>query len=103
MWSFRNAKVIWSESASRNLIEAHSYLQGYSPDAANRAVLTIRSRVNMLLNYPRSGRIASTSKVDQRELIIPFGSSGYIALYSIQADDIVIHALRHQKQAGFSE
>ena len=96
-------QIIWTEPATRNLIEAHSYLQGYSPDAANKAVLIIRSRVNMLLNHPCSGRIASTSKVDQRELIISFGSSGYIVLYSIQADDIVIHALRHQKQAGFSE
>jgi hypothetical protein len=39
----------------------------------------------------------------QRELIIPFGDSGYTALYRFDtaSDAIVILAFRHQKEAGY--
>lgn len=95
-------QVIWTQPATINLQEIYSYLQFHNPDAASRALLTIKSSVNILLNHPRAGRLTSTPQVDQRELIIPFGSSGYILLYSIHDDDILIHALRHQKQVGFT-
>lgn len=38
-----------------------------------------------------------------RELVIPFGDSGYVALYRPEpADDAVyILAFRHQKEAGY--
>ena len=38
-----------------------------------------------------------------RELIIPFGDSGYVALYRYdsKADTIYVLAFRHQKEAGF--
>ena len=95
-------QVIWTQPAATSLHEIYSYLYPHNPDAANRALLTIKSSVNILLNHPRAGRPTLGSEVEQRELIIPFGSSGYILLYSIQGDDILIHALRHQKQVGFS-
>jgi hypothetical protein len=39
-----------------------------------------------------------------RELVIPFGGSGYVALYRHEpADDAVyVLAFRHQKEAGFA-
>ncbi|WP_231741418.1 type II toxin-antitoxin system RelE/ParE family toxin [Paucibacter sp. KCTC 42545] len=37
----------------------------------------------------------------QRELIIPFGSAGYVALYEIvNASTVIILALRHQREEG---
>jgi plasmid stabilization system protein ParE len=40
---------------------------------------------------------------DLRELLIPFGDSGYVALYRHVAarDTVVILALRHQTEAGY--
>jgi len=35
-----------------------------------------------------------------RELIIPFGDSGYIALYRHEIDAVYVLAFRHQKEAG---
>jgi len=38
-----------------------------------------------------------------RELIIPFGDSGYVALYDYEAasDSVIVLAFRHQKEAGY--
>lgn len=37
-----------------------------------------------------------------RELVIPFGASGYVALFEIEASDsIVVAAVRHQREEDF--
>jgi ParE toxin of type II toxin-antitoxin system, parDE len=38
-----------------------------------------------------------------RELVIPFGESGYVALYrhDAEADLVYILAFRHQREAGY--
>jgi hypothetical protein len=38
-----------------------------------------------------------------RELVIPFGNSGYVALYRYEPGDdaVLILAFRHQKEAGY--
>ena len=40
---------------------------------------------------------------DMRELIIPFGDSGYVALYryASETDTVYLLAFRHQKEAGY--
>lgn len=41
--------------------------------------------------------------VGLRELLIPFGRSGYVALYRQEAaeDAVYVLAFRHQKEAGY--
>ena len=36
-----------------------------------------------------------------REWPIGFGSGGYIVLYRYDSDDVVILAVRHEKEAGY--
>ena len=52
--------------------------------------------------HPEIGRPFDRD-LGQRELVIPFGDSGYTALYRFDAvsDAIVILAFRHQKEAGY--
>jgi hypothetical protein len=40
---------------------------------------------------------------DFRELIIDFGSSGYLALYDFDemSDAVTVHAVRHQKENDY--
>lgn len=54
-----------------------------------------------LRRHPYLGRPA---RHDLRELIISRGSSGYVALYEYQRarDEVVVHALRHQREAGYA-
>ena len=39
-----------------------------------------------------------------RELVIPFGDSGYVALYRYEQkdDSVFVLAFRHQKEAGYA-
>ncbi|MDP9838109.1 plasmid stabilization system protein ParE [Neorhizobium huautlense] len=56
----------------------------------------------MLEQSPEIGRPASGTE-SLRELLIPFGHSGYVALYRFHpAEDIIyILAFRHQREAGY--
>ena len=50
---------------------------------------------------PFSFRKASRNPA-QRELIIPFGSTGYIALYEIvSTSKVVVLAVRHQREEDY--
>jgi hypothetical protein len=56
----------------------------------------------LLETQPAIGRPASGGP-ELRELIIPFGDTGYVALYRhAPADDAVyVLAFRHQREAGY--
>ena len=46
--------------------------------------------------------IAVSSNPLERELIIPFGGSGYVALFEIiGVDEVVVSALRHQREDDY--
>lgn len=36
-----------------------------------------------------------------RELVIPFGCSGYVALFLIRENEVLVAKIRHQRQADF--
>ena len=71
-------------------------------DLAQRALDEIRGAVDGVLpRMPFSFRKASTSPT-QRELVIPLGASGYVALYEIDSPSlIVILAVRHRLEADY--
>jgi plasmid stabilization system protein ParE len=63
---------------------------------AQQAVAAIRSGFATLKTSPFTCRKAGQSPF-LRELIIPFGRSGYVALVEIEsAMDVVVIAVRHQ-------
>ena len=68
---------------------------------AERALLAIRSGVATLKTSPFTCRKAGQSPF-LRELIIPFGRTGYLALFEIEgAADVVITAVRHQLEDDY--
>jgi len=65
-------------------------------DSAEQALGTIIASVDSLSRSPFIYRKAGSSPF-LRELIIPFGNSGYVALFEIEDESTVtILALRHQ-------
>ena len=62
----------------------------------------IEEAVSILGRHPMIGRIVDASV---RELVISRGKTGYVALYSYErADDtVLVHAIRHQREAGFQQ
>ena len=69
---------------------------------ADAALAAIRSSaINHLATTPYSFRKAGKSPT-RRELIIPFGSTGYVALYEIaSASTVVVLAVRHQREEDY--
>jgi plasmid stabilization system protein ParE len=85
------------------LERCRQHLRRRSPDAAARRAAQAIARQFMLLEtQPAIGRPAA-GLPELRELIIPFGDTGYVALYRHEpADDAVyVLALRHQREAGY--
>ncbi len=62
----------------------------------------VRSQLNLLTTVPHAGRPLEDED-DLRELVIDFGNSGYVALYSFSSakNAVYILAFRHQREAGY--
>ena len=71
-------------------------------DAAQRALDAVRNAIeNQLSHSPFIYRKAGSSPF-LRELVIAFGSTGYVALYEIEGNATVnILALRHQREDDY--
>lgn len=71
-------------------------------DAAVQTIGTIETTVHMQLavtpwSFRKAGRRATL-----RELIIPFGATGYVALYEIVSPTlVVVLAVRHQREDDY--
>jgi plasmid stabilization system protein ParE len=70
-------------------------------DLPGRAVDAIRNEMRILETNPYTCRMAHDNPLE-RELIIPFGASGYVALFEIISDaEVAVSALRHQREDDF--
>jgi plasmid stabilization system protein ParE len=77
------------------------FLRPHGAATVRRASTAIVRSLQKLVITPNAGRVAITDGDEVRELVIEFGSSGYVALYQIENDAIVVLAIRHQKEAGY--
>jgi hypothetical protein len=67
-----------------------------------RALEAIRHATQGLALSPFSYRKATAGNSFLRELVIPFGKSGYVALFEIDNDQTVtILAVRHQREDDY--
>jgi plasmid stabilization system protein ParE len=84
------------------LARCRQFLSGKAPEAARRAGQAIQQQFLLLEKSPDIGRPFPEAP-ELRELVIPFGDTGYVALYRHEpADDaIYVLAFRHQKEAGY--
>ena len=97
-------RIIITKRAAEGLERCRLFLAKKNPHAAIRASQAIEHSISLLTKEPEIGRpLADLPEL--RELIIPFGESGYVALYhyEIKTDSLYILAFRHQKEVGFSD
>jgi plasmid stabilization system protein ParE len=92
-------KIIVSQAAAGDLARVHAFLANKNRAAADRAVAVLGSAIQSLDTFPERGRPSGTPNV--RELIVPFGRSGYVLRYSYrqQADEVVVLRLWHGREA----
>jgi plasmid stabilization system protein ParE len=70
-------------------------------DIPARALQAIKDGIAFLASSPFACRKAADSPF-LRELIIPFGSTGYVALFEIvDGQTVIIGAIRHQREDDY--
>ena len=95
------ADVRYTERALAHLERLTEFLTGTDPDAAADTAKIVVDAIEVLHRHPEIGR---PGEGDFRELIISRGRTGYVALYSYDErdDTVVVHAIRHQREAGYA-
>ena len=96
------SRLIITEGAATGLEYCRKFLADKNPAAMTRAAQVIEQHFSLLESAPEIGR-PFNDLPELRELIIPFGDSGYVALYRFEKinDSVYILAFRHQKEAGY--
>jgi plasmid stabilization system protein ParE len=94
--------VRFTEEAAEDLVRLYTFAAENDPAAADRALEMIGKTWEMLEEFPFSCRKAEGTDPFLREVIIPFGASGYVALFEIEGNDLVtVLAVRHQLEDDY--
>ncbi|MGA7538210.1 MAG: type II toxin-antitoxin system RelE/ParE family toxin [Steroidobacteraceae bacterium] len=96
-------KVRLTAEALDDLDRLYEFLLKRDLDAAERALAAIERALALLAYSPFSCRKALLQKSPRwRELVIPFGNSGYVALFEIDDDrTVTVTAVRHQREEDY--
>jgi plasmid stabilization system protein ParE len=96
------AELRFAPGAVRDLQRLREFLQAKSPVAAKRAGEAIVQSLQVLRRQPQLGRPIEDLPEAFREWVIDFGADGYVARYRVDGGQVVVLAIRHQKEAGYS-
>jgi plasmid stabilization system protein ParE len=95
-------RIRFTATAKDDLLRLYDFLLEHDPGAASRAREAIRKGVELLRDFPFTCRKATSDNPFLRELVIQFGSAGYVALFEIEdGETVTILALRHQREDDF--
>jgi hypothetical protein len=81
-----------------------NFLQELAPEKVSEATDAIFEGLEILEHTPFAGEPHPLENApEMRKLVIPYGQSGYVALYIFnkEQDLVTVHALRHQKELNF--
>jgi plasmid stabilization system protein ParE len=99
-------RVRFTREAEEDLVRLYEFILERDVtdwQLAEQALEAIRHAIASLERSPFSYRkAAGGGSPFLRELVIPFGSSGYVALFEIEAGDLVtVLAVRHQREDDY--
>ena len=98
--------IKFTARANQDLQRVTQFLRDIAPDKVGAALDAILGRLEILKNNPLAGEAAPRDAIpDLRKLTIPYGQTGYIALYRYdrEADMVLVETLRHmlELEPGF--
>ncbi|ABM96911.1 type II toxin-antitoxin system RelE/ParE family toxin [Methylibium petroleiphilum] len=99
-------QVRWSAAARADLLRLHDFLLDRAQTvedlgAADLAIAAVEHAVaNQLSRTPFIFRRVGAS-LTTRELIIPHGTTGYVARYEILPEIVLILGVRHQREEDY--
>jgi plasmid stabilization system protein ParE len=94
--------VRFTPEAEDDMVRLYSFLLRENLDAAEQALAALRKAVDLLKEFPFSCRKALPDNSFLRELLIPFGQSGYVMLFEIESEhSVTVLAIRHQREEDY--
>ena len=94
-------RVRLTDEARDDLRRLFRFLAARDDSAAERAIEAIERGFGFLEHSPFSCRKAGESAL-VRELVIPFGGAGYVALFSIDDErTVTVASIRHQREDDY--
>ncbi len=98
----RRYRVRLTPEAETDLLRLYDFLLERDLRAAERALQAIEEGFRLLAFSPFSCRKAVRANALLRELVIPFGSAGYVALFEIDSrNTVTVLAVRHQREDDY--
>lgn len=95
-------QVRYSQAARVDLKRLYGFLLEQDMAAAQRALRALDKGVDLIRAFPFTCRKADPADPMLRELLVSFGSSGYVMLYEISDDrTLTILAVRHQREDDY--
>lgn len=98
-------KVRFTEGAEADVVRLYEFiLERDDGDwkSAEAALEAIKNAVRSLELSPFSFRKAAADSPFLRELVIPFGAAGYVALFEIDnSGTVTVLAVRHQREDDY--
>ena len=95
-------RVRYTRAARDDLLRLYAFLLERDPQAAALAREAIGNSIGVLKEFPFTCRKAVPNNPFLREMVIPFGATGYVALFEIENNETVtILAIRHQREDDY--
>ena len=95
-------QIRFTKAAREDLKRLYRFLVNQDIHAAESALAAINKAIVLLQTFPYTCRKAKADSPFLRELVITFGTNGYVALFEIEENDIVtILAVRHQREDDY--
>lgn len=92
----------FAETALGDIERLYRFLAEQDIPAAEAALIALDKAWDLLRSFPFSARKAVAANPLLREMLIPFGGAGYVALYEIDDEHTVtILAVRHQREDDY--
>ena len=84
-------KVRYTPRARDDLASILAYIEQRSPQGAHNVALAIRKTIDLIGQFPQSGRLAG----EQDVRVLPIGRYPYLIYWSVEGDDAWIVHIRH--------
>jgi plasmid stabilization system protein ParE len=90
-------KLKYLPRAGRDLVKLREFIAIHNPEAAARAARCILEAAQRLEQHALLGRLADDMP-GHHDLVIPFGTAGYILRYRIEGSMVYVVGIRHGKE-----
>ncbi len=89
-------RLRWSQRANADLERLWLFVAAFSPDRADMIEATLHRRIELLLTFPKIGRIVRAP--DVRAISLP--DIQYVVTYRIVDEEVWIIGIRHTREQG---